>query len=300
MNASAHLLDKIAPSIVGVHSHIPTTHVSTAVGLGTDRRATGIVVDPDGLVLTVNYALMGAKSVIVTFGNGDQFHAKVAGQDYSSGLGLLQIDARDCAYVKATSSVGCTLGQDVFIIASVGNEGRCADGGMVTYLGPFDALWEFTLDRCLMTSAMNSGLGGGAVCNTLGELVAVSYLSMPDIGKSGLAIPAEYYTNARDELLAHGKRVSGPVRAWVGLLSYTLREHVVVAGVMPGGPCDKAGLRPGDVVLAVGGHEISDRRALYDGVGMRRPGEHVNIKVFRNNQVQTFAVPGIKIEDYFG
>jgi len=147
---------------------------------------------------------------------------------------------------------------------------------------------------------MNSGLGGGALCNSRGELIGVSYLSMPDIARSGLAVPIELFADHRDELLAHGRRTTAPARIWIGLLSYTLREHVVIAGVMPGGPGDKAGLKPGDVVLAVDGREVNERRALYDALCAHKPGEQIQIKVFRNNQVHDFAVPGITIEDYFG
>jgi S1-C subfamily serine protease len=300
LNASVHLLEKTAATIVGVHSQVPPSHASTAVGLGTDRRASGILIDANGLILTVNYALMGAESIIVTLGNGDQLKADIVAHDYSTGLGLIKIDGNNYPFLKTGSSAGCELGQDVYIVASVGNESRCADSGLITYIGPFDALWEFVLDRCIMTSAMNSGLGGGALCNTRGELIAICYLNMIDIGRSGLAVPAEYFSAHRDELIKNGRRTSAPSRAWVGLLSYTLREHVVIAGVMPGGPGDKAGLKPGDVVLAVDGREINERRALYDALCAHLPGEDIQMKIFRNNQVQTVVVPGIRIEDYFG
>ena len=82
MNAPIFLLEKVLRATVGVHSHIPSTHVSTAIGLGTDRRGTGTIVSHDGLILTVHYLLLGAQSVIVTLPSGEQLEAKIIGKDY--------------------------------------------------------------------------------------------------------------------------------------------------------------------------------------------------------------------------
>jgi len=300
VNASVYLLDRVSATVAGIHSSVPESHPSTAVGLGTDRRGSGIIVSADGLILTVNYVVMGAQSVIVTLTTGEQHQARIAAQDFRSGLALLKIEASNLPYLEPVSSETCALGEDVFTVASVGNEGRRADSGIVTYLGAFDALWEFVLDRCVMTSAVNFGVGGGPICNNKGNFLAITYLNMTDIGRSILAIPSEYFIAVRDELIRFGKRVSAAPRAWLGLLSYTLREHVIIAGVMPGGPSDKAGLKQGDMVLAVDGRDISERRAFYDAVWSHPPGERVNFKILRNNQVQTIEVPGIRIEDYFG
>lgn len=278
---------------------VPANHVSAAVGLGTDRRGTGVLLSADGLILTVNYILMGAQSAIVTLSSGDQFQARVVAQDYQSGLGLVKIDGKKLAFLTAVSSEHCFLGQDVFTVASVGSESRRADSGIISYLGPFDALWEFVLDRCIMTSAMNLGLSGGPICNAKGEIVGIAYLGLMEIGRSLLGIPAEYYLAARDELLRHGRQVSAPPRAYIGVLSYTVHDHVVIAGLMPGAPGEKAGLKQGDVVLAVDGCEISERRTLYKALCSRRPGDRLNFTILRNNQVQSIEIPGITAEDYF-
>jgi serine protease Do len=300
LNASVYLLDRVSATVVGIHCSVPENHPSTAVGLGTDRRGSGILVSSDGLILTVNYVIMGARSVIVTLTGGDQYQARIVAQDFRCGLALLKIEAGNLPYLDAVSSETCVLGQDVFTVSSAGNEARRADSGIITYLGPFDALWEFVLDRCLMTSAVNFGVGGGPLCNNKGELVGITYLNLTDVGRSILAIPSEYFSANRDELLRHGRRISTTPRAWMGLLSYTVREHVIIAGVMPGGPSEKAGLKQGDVVLAIGGRDISERRAFYDALWSHRPGERVSFKIMRNSQVRTIEIPGIGIEEYFG
>ena len=233
MNAPVFLLEKVLRATVGVHSHIPSTHVSTAIGLGTDRRGTGTVVSPDGLILTVHYLLLGAQNVIVTMPGGEQLEAKIVGKDYSTGIGLLKIDCGKIPCVEVVSSEKCVVGQDAFTVASLGAEKRCADCGIITYLGPFDAVWEFVLDKSVcVTSPLNIGMSGGPICNLQAQLVAVSYLNFADLSRAILGVPGECFLAIRDELIKHGCRTTAAPRAWLGVLSYTLREHVVIAGVI--------------------------------------------------------------------
>ena len=159
MNAPIFLLEKVLRATVGVHSHIPSTHVSTAIGLGTDRRGTGTIVSHDGLILTVHYLLLGAQSVIVTLPGGEQLEAKIIGKDYSTGLGLLKIDAHEMPCVEVVSSESCVPGAEAFTVASMGGDKRCADCGIFTYLGPFDAVWEFVLDKCVCVTAPTLSIG---------------------------------------------------------------------------------------------------------------------------------------------
>jgi serine protease Do len=300
VNASVYLLDRVSAATVGVHAYVPPNHVSAAIGLGTDRRGSGTLISSDGLILTVYYLVMGAQNVIVSLTNGDQMQARVLAQDYRTGLGLLKVDGRKLPWLDVVSSEGCSLGQGVFVVTSAGADQRCADSGLISYLGPFDAVWEFVLERavCVMTSAMNVGSSGGPICNTKGELIAVSYLNFVDIGRSVLGIPGEYFLQARDELIQHGRRITTP-KAWLGVLSYTLRDHVVIAGVMPGGPGEKAGLKQGDVVLAVDGRDINERRALYEVLLNHRPGDTINFTLLRNSEVHSLAIPTIGAEEYF-
>jgi S1-C subfamily serine protease len=300
MNAPPFLLDKVLRATVGVHSHIPATHVSTAIGLGTDRRGTGTVVSHDGLILTVHYLLLGAQNVIVTLPGGEQLEAKIVGKDYSTGIGLLKID-RKLPCVEVISSEKCVVGQEAFTVSSLGGEKRCADCGIITYLGPFDAVWEFVLDKCVCVTAssLNIGMSGGPICNLNAQVIGISYLNFADLGRAILGVPGESFLNVCDELVKHGRRTTAVPRAWLGVLSYTLREHVVIAGVMPGGPGEKAGLQQGDLVISIDNTDINDRRVLYEALGNRRPGEHISLKVLRNNRVYQLDIPAIRAEDYF-
>jgi serine protease Do len=100
--------------------------------------------------------------------------------------------------------------------------------------------------------------------------------------------------------MRHGRRVSVPSRLWLGVLSYTLREHVVIAGVVPGSPSEKAGLKQGDVVLAADQKEVHDRRTLYDTINSHHAGETITLRILRNNRVRSIPVTAIRVEDYLG
>jgi serine protease Do len=302
VNGSVHILEKVARATVSLHIQVPQSHPSVAIGLGTDRRGTGTIVSDDGLIVTVNYMIMGAQGAMVTLANGEQLPARVVARDFTTSLGVLQMDGRGHSYIDPVSSQDCELGQEIFVVSSLGGEKRCADTGLITYLGPFDAAWEFVLERCVCVtaSALNIGLGGGPICNSKGQLIAVSYLNFADLVRPILGIPGECFLSGRDELLRHGRRISTPPRLWLGVLSYTLREHVVIAGVMPGSPGEKAGLRQGDLVLSADGLEIHERKALYDAINRHRPGERVHLRIMRNNQVQNLEIPAIIVDDYLG
>jgi len=245
---------------------------------------------------------MGAQSAIVTLVNGDQVPARIVARDFTTSLAVLQIDGRGHSFIEPVSSEDCELGQQIFMVSSLGEEKRCADTGVITYLGPFDAAWEFVLERCVCVtaSALNIGLSGGPICNSKGQLIAVCYLNFADLVRPILGIPGECFLSGRDELLRHGHRVSTPPRLWLGVLSYTLREHVVIAGVMPGSPGEKAGLRQGDLVLSADGLEIHERKALYEAINRHRPGESVQLRIMRNNQVQNLEIAAIIVDDFFG
>jgi serine protease Do len=302
VNGAIPILEKVGVATVSLHSQIPQSHPSVAMGLGPDRRGTGTLVSADGLIVTVNYIIIGAESVMVTFTDGHQTAARIVARDFTTSLGLLQVEGNNHPHLEVVSSENAALGQEILILSSLGAEKRCADTGIITYLGPFDAPWEFVLDRCVCVtaSALNIGLSGGPILNSKGQILAFSYLNFPDLVRPILGIPGECFLSGRDELVRHGHRVSTPPRLWLGVLSYTLREHVVITGVMPGSPGEKAGLQQGDLVLSADGREIHERRALYDAINSHRPGDRVQLRILRKNQVYNLEIAAVIVDDYLG
>src|SRR6202051_2194060 len=157
------------------------------------------------------------------------------------------------------------------------------------------------LDKCVSVTAssLNIGMSGGPICNLQAQVIGINYLNFADLSRAILGVPGESFLNVRDELVTHGRRTTATPRAWLGVLSYTLREHVVIAGVMPGGPGEKAGLQQGDLVITVDGTDINERRGLYESLRNHGPGDMVKFKVLRNNRVLNIETPALRAEDYF-
>jgi S1-C subfamily serine protease len=297
VNAAVGLLGRVLPATVHVEAEIPGSHPSARL-LGTERMGTGTIIDESGLVLTVHYVVVGAARVRVTLLDERELDAEVVKYDFASGLGLLRIPPGNLPHLPLRSTADLALGEEVFAIASVGKQQARVGSGAVSYLGPFDANWEYVLDRAVMTTSVNPGLGGGPLLDRLGRVVAVSSLNMNEVGRFCLCVPAECFLDARDRFLDGGPRGMG-THAWLGLFCYSMNGHVVVAGVLPGSPAERAGLRAGDVVFSIDDRDLSDRGALYRRLRQHRPGDAVVLKLVRDEEPVVVRVASGDVVSYF-
>jgi S1-C subfamily serine protease len=298
MNASVHLLETTLPATVHLQVEVPDAHPSAAV-LGTQRAGSGAFIDRNGLIVTVNYIVLGGRDVRVTLFDGRELAGEVVAQDFASGIALVQVVGEDFMALPIVDSPALAVGDEVFIVASVGDAGRRASSGGVTSLEAFDANWEYTLETAIYASAMNPGLGGGPLLDCRGRVAGVVSLNLNEIGRFALAIPIAHYRDHRDELLRFGRRTTRPSRAWLGLYCYTLRSHVVIAGLLPGGPAEAAGLAQGDVVLAVDDGKVQTRREFYERLWAHRAGDAIALRVFRDERVHTIEVASANVEEFF-
>jgi serine protease DegS len=248
------------------------------------------VIDPAGLVLTVNYVVMGGKRIEVTLPRGRALKAEIAAQDFDVGLALLRVRRQNLPAVPMESSKGVERGDPVFALSSTGPRERRLSSGLVTYLGEFEAYWEYMLDRAVVTSAANPGFGGGALFTLTGGLVGVVSLNLGEILRTSLAIPLECFEENRQEFLRYGRVVSRPQRAWLGVFAEPVEEGVVVAGLVPNGPGARSGVREGDVIVTLDSREVSSRKELYLGLWQHGPGERIQLEVLRDNELRVVHV----------
>jgi S1-C subfamily serine protease len=291
MDASVELVKHLLPSVVHIHTEVPSSHPSTRI-LGDERMGTGTVIERDGLILTVNYVVMGGKTIEVTFARGRAYRAELVAQDFDVGLAVLKVKRQGLAAAQMTSSEGLERGVPVFALASTGPRERRVAGGVVTNLGEFEAHWEYLLDRGIVSSAANPGFGGGPLFTLLGQMVGVVSLSLSEIVRNSLTIPAEYYQRHRQELLRYGRVVSRPQRAWLGVFAHPIEEGVVVAGVVPNGPGARSGVQEGDVIVSLDSQEVPTRKDLYVSLWRRGPGERIALEVLRDNELRVVHVTG--------
>ena len=298
MDGHVRLLQEVAASTVTVAAEIPADHPSAGV-LGTSRTGTGAVVDEEGTVLTVNYIVLGASSLTVTDAAGSTIPARLLAQDFTTGIAAIATDSRSLVPLRPGSSRSVESGQDLFLVSSVGGAERRSASGFVTSLEPFDAYWEYFLDRAIWLSAINPGLGGAPLCDARGRLVGVVSLNLGAVGRATLAIPSEHWFDHDDELRAHGRRTSRAARAWLGMFCYALPDRTVVAGLVPGAPGERSGLVVGDVIVRIGEEQVTGRLQLYEAIWRHSPGETIALKVFRGGQLAEVTIKSGDAEEFF-
>ena len=289
MDAPIDLAANVVPATVTIQARVPERHPSAQI-LGQERMGTGSLIDREGHILTVNYIVLGAETISVAFMNGREFPAEIVGRDFDSGLALIKIAPGRYPTIPVGDSRRLEAGQAAFIIASVGEENRRVTSGTVTAVEPFDAYWEYMLDRAILFTAPNPGVGGGPLVSRAGAIVGVVSLNLNEIARMSLAIPVEVYAEQAEELRRHGRIVSRQPRAWVGFYAQPTDEGVVVAGVVPRGPADRCGVEEGDLIVAVDEEHVGDRRTLYRALWKHRAGERVRLTVMRKNGLKTVAV----------
>lgn len=298
MNASPSLLHTVERATVRVQAEVPPNHPSSAV-LGNERVASGVALRPDHLILTVQYAVLGATACSVTYADGSLVAGRVVAQDFASGIALIEPELRPPHCLTGMPSRELQLGADIFAVAVSADGERRVSDGIVTGLDPYDANWEMALERAISTTARNPGLGGAPLADASGRVVGLTFLDLGEVGQAVLAIPTDAYNEHGDELLRHGRRVSRPPRAWIGIFCYAFREHVIVAGVLPGSPAAQAGLRGGDLVVAVDAVQIAGRRELYDLLWAESPGTTFDFRIFRDGEIVPVEVGSTDVDAFF-
>ncbi len=283
MNAHLGLIHAVLPVTVDLKVTIPETHPSTR-NLGTERMGSGTLVDPTGYIVTVHYVTLGADSITVTLADGDQYPGEMAAQDFETGLALVKIPGRDLPYIRPAPTDSISLGQPAFIVASSGGTERRVGGGYVSSLESYDGHWEYLLEKTIRLTAFNPGFGGGTMIDFKGRIMGVVSLNLNEIGKFSLAIPIEYYVQNEQEMKQYGRVRSRPQRSWLGLYPQPLAGHIVIAGVVPGGPAEMSGLREGDIITGIEKKQIHSRPELYREIWKKKPGERISLHILREDE----------------
>lgn len=291
MDASVEFVKDLLPRVVNVHATVPRDHPSARL-LGNDRVGSGVIVDAAGLILTVNYVVMGAHTVEVSFVKGRRAKGEVVAQDFEVGLALVRVKRQHLPAVTLAGGAGIERGDPVVAVASTGPQERRISGGHVTYLGEFEAYWEYLLDRGIVSSASNPGFGGGALFDFSGQVIGIMSLNLNEIARCSLAIPIDFYKEHEREMLSYGQVMSRPRRAWLGVFLHALDEGIVVAGVVPNSPGERGGLQEGDFIVSLNAETVGSRRDLYLSLWRHEPGERLAFEIMRDNKPRRLEVTG--------
>jgi serine protease Do len=266
----------------------------------------GFVIDKAGFILTNRHVVEGADKISVTLMNGKTYDAKLVGKDARTDVALVKIEPKeDLTVLSLGNSDQTEVGEWVMAIGNpFGLGGNSVTVGVVSFKGRDIPLGtKGTSVQMLQTDAsINPGNSGGPLINTRGEVIGINTLIITQGPQQsagvGFAVPINVAKEVVPQLREHGK----VVRGWLGVSiqpvtddlakSLGLKEAkgAIVSDVNPGSPADKAGVKPGDVVLAADGNPMEDNGALSRYIAGKTPGTNVTLKVYRDGAEKSIAV----------
>jgi len=292
VNDYLKFLEHVVPAVVSIRSVTPQRHPSARI-LGTERTGSGAVIDAEGHILTVGYVVMGARTIEITLPDQQQYPATLLFQDLESGMAILQTPGRDLPTVPLGRSAGLQEGDNVIIVAATDQTQRMASPGFISALRPFDAYWEYMLDRAILTTAMNPGFGGGPLLDAFGQMIGVLSLNLNSSKEMSLAIPIDLFHGIRDSVFTFGQVAGRRPRPWVGIYTEAIEGGVSVIGLIPNGPASRAGIEVKDIILEVDHVEISGRRELYEALWKTHTGDELTLTIQRGEDMHEVHLTGI-------
>jgi S1-C subfamily serine protease len=254
--ARAASLEELVSAVVRVKTFI-NPDGRTIESLGREREGSGIVIDEDGLVLTIGYLMVEAHAAEIVTSTGRTVPAEIVGYDHETGFGLLRATVPLKLKPLALGKSADVKERDPVLVASFGGTDT-VQPAYVVGKREFAGNWEYLLDEAIFTAPPHTAWSGAALISREGKLIGVGSLIVGDAAGSGdtnpgnMFVPIDRLPPILGDLLADG-RVSGAGRPWLGVTAEDARGRLMVARVTPGGPADRAGLQRGDVIVGVAG-----------------------------------------------
>jgi S1-C subfamily serine protease len=291
-------LTRANASVVGVQV-TATPGSRSAESLGAKRSGSGVVIGPDGLILTIGYLMLEAESIQIVTQDNKTLPARPVAYDLATGFGLLRplLPLRGIAPVPLGSQGELKAGEP--LMAAIGGE----DGGVAITLlvgkRPFSGYWEYHIESALFTSPPIGNHSGAPLFNQRGELLGIGSLAVSNTGTEpggrpgNMFVPVDLLKPILAELQQSGSSKQSR-RPWLGLTSSEAGGQVRVVRVNKDSPAEAAGLRGGDVVLAVDGTEVASLEAFYKKVwSYAQPDAEIRVTVRQGGEVKTLTVKAV-------
>ena len=257
---------QILRAVVGVETTTPA-NTRTARALGTERNGNGIIIDNEGLVLTIDYVILEADSVNIVKPDGKKIPAKIVGYDHNTGFGLVRaIKPLNLKPIRLGRSADLKEGKRVLIVSHEGELPVMA--AQVVSRRPFAGYWEYLLSEAIYTVPPFPKYGGAALIDEGGRLLGVGSLVVGDahLGPpptpGNMFIPIDLLRPILADLLEAG-RSRDLARPWIGAHTAEINGRLQVVRVSRGGPADQAGLRDGDIIMGVGGKQVKSMQEFF-------------------------------------
>jgi len=261
----------------------------------------GVIVSGDGYILTNNHVVEGADVIEVGLADGRKAAARIVGTDPETDLAVIRIAERKLPVMVLGDPEAARVGDVVLAIGNPFGVGQTVTLGIISALGR-NNLHINNFENFIQTdAAINFGNSGGALVDTNGHLLGINSAIYSQTGGSvgiGFAIPVSTAKNVLDAIVKHGQ----VVRGWIGIESQDITPELaesfglgrnsgaIIAGVVRGGPADRAGMRPGDILVAVGGRQVSNTSEMLNLIAQLEPGEKAPLRIVRKNRESTLDV----------
>ncbi len=269
----------------------------------------GVVIAPDGYILTNNHVISGSKGapadeILVSLNDGREMSATLVGRDPRSDLAVLKIEAKELPYLRMADSRLLEVGDIVFAVGNPMGVGLTITQGIVSAKGrsQLSILGEGGYENFIQTDApINPGNSGGALVDAYGRLVGINTAILSRTGGSigiGFAIPSSFAKHVAEALVEDGVVRRGVLGVniddltpdYVEAFGLDGAEGALIQSVLEGFPADRAGLRRGDVIVAVDGHPVNNAADLRLRVATFPPGARVEVAFIRDGGAQTLDV----------
>ncbi|WP_310632564.1 Do family serine endopeptidase [Paraburkholderia sp.] len=255
----------------------------------------GVIVSPDGYILTNQHVIDGADQIEIALSDGRTTNAKVIGIDPETDLAVLKINLPNLPTITLGRMDQARVGDVVLAIGNPFGVGQTVTMGIISALGR-NHLGINTFENFIQTDApINPGNSGGALVDVSGNLLGINTAIYSRSGGSlgiGFAIPVSTARSVLESIITTGS----VTRGWIGVEPQDLTPEIaesfgineksgaIVAGVLQGGPADKAGIKPGDILLSVNGEAITDTTRLLNVIAQIKPGTDAKVHLVRKNK----------------
>lgn len=261
----------------------------------------GVIVSPDGFILTNNHVVAEADALTVKMGNDDTFDAEVIGRDEKSDIALIKVDASGLPAAALGDSDAARVGQWVIAVGGPFGLENTVTSGIISATGR-DAVGIADYENFLQTdAAINPGNSGGPLVNLHGEVIGINTAIASRTGSNagvGFSIPINMARQVMQSLKETGRVDRGYIGALIQNLtkdlaqsfSYKGTDGVLIGDVTEDGPAEKAGLKSGDIVTKLNGRPVGTSSQFRNRIAATKPNTAVTLEVFRDGQLQNFRV----------
>lgn len=282
---------------------------------GTEGKAlrgagSGVIITPDGYIVTNNHVIQGASEIEVTLNNNRTYKAEVIGSDTRADIALIKINAKDLNYLPFGNSNNVKLGEWVLAVGNPFNLTSTVTAGIISAKARDLGITDGTPQSFIQTdAAINPGNSGGALVNINGELIGINTAISSQTGSYvgyGFAVPSNNARKIVEDIMEFGNVQQGilgirgqDVNAAISnQLELSVSQGVVVSTVDSGSGAALAGIKPKDVIRQIDNIEVRRMADLTGYIGSKRPGDIVNVKILRNGKERDLNVKITKYETF--